>query len=334
MYYSKIKASLLAFFLVLTACDVQKNHNGGLAANTTVLQQNSNTNLASSNDSNKDKEIVDKIKSRYQTKPRRKKISFLEDCRLGVDSNKNWKEVLGCADALESVKTKLQAVSENNNCSRPMSVEDDNPYEVIDSDQINHKIKNSEETNIKFITKKLTTTIENIRKNSNLEYQVKLKIGQEIKYQKAHWVHNFNPAFYPLSTNKYLIELACWTAAYNESNVYLLYDESALPAKISILEFPSFSFTFGENKDEPEKVESINVKTVGGRLFNPKTKELIVFIKGNGNGDFGEYARYSFVNDTPKLEEFRAKFKEDGISYGTDEAMERSPKAWKQFYPN
>lgn len=141
--------------------------------------------------------------------------------------------------------------------------------------------------------------------------------------------------FYPLSSNKYLVELSCWTATYNLSNVYLLYDESKLPAKAQVLEFSSFEFEYpdDDDSDAPKSVKKIVVKTVGGRYFNPKTKELIVFVKARGIGDAGEYARYSFPKGKPKLEEFRAKFKWEGHGYQMDEVMKHPPKTWKRYYP-
>ena len=342
MYYLKIKIVILFCFVLLGSCDVQKkiDTNSTSKENKSELPKNTTINPASLNDSNlddsnKDKEILDEIKSRYRTKPRRKQINFPHDCAFGFISNYelNWKEKTACAIALESIKTYLQTIAKENNCTQPMSAENLGAYEVIDSDKIStYKIKNSKETDITFIEKKLNTVIKNIVANSNLEYPIKLKTGQEINYQKAHYEYNFNPVFHPFSVNKYLVELPCWTAAYNESNVYLLYDESALPAKISVLEFPGLSFTLDKNSGEPTNVENVTDKTVGGRWFNPKTKELIVFVKGRGIGDFGQYARYSFPNGTPKLEEFRAEFKDGGYGYGTDEIMLQGPKKWKQYY--
>lgn len=344
MYYSKAKIVLFFCFLLLNSCDLQRNLNTNLVLsneNKTELPQYSNANSIPSsnlnlNNSNTDKEILEEIKSRYQTKPRRKQINFPFDCAFGYISSddKNWKEKTACAKALESITTDLQTIAKENNCSKPMSAENLNRYEVIDGDKIStYKIKNSTETDIAYIEKKLNTVIKNIATNSNLEYPIKLKAGQVIKYQKAHYEYNFNPVFYSFSINKYLVELPCWTAAYNLSNVYLLYDESELPAKITVLDFPNLSFTFDENKDEPKNIENVNVKTVGGRWFNPKTKELIVFVKGRGIGDFGQYARYSFLKDKPTLKEFKAKFIEGGKGYEIDEILKQSPKNWKQFYP-
>ncbi len=139
--------------------------------------------------------------------------------------------------------------------------------------------------------------------------------------------------FYPLSANKYLAELRCQTGAYNVQNVYLLYDESAIPAKAEVLEFLSLEFISDEDSDVAKSVEKVKVKIIGGRYFNPKTKELVVFVKSRGIGDAGEYAKYSFPNGKPKLEEFRAKFKWSGRGYQVPDVIKSPPKTWKRYYP-
>ena len=112
-----------------------------------------------------------------------------------------------------------------------------------------------------------------------------------------------------------------------------MYDESAIPAKAEILEFPSFEFTYDEDYDVAKSVEKVNVTVLGGRWFNLKTKELIVFVKARGIGDAGRYARYSFPNGKPKLEEFRAKFKWEGRGYQAGDVIKNPPKTWKRYYP-
>jgi hypothetical protein len=139
--------------------------------------------------------------------------------------------------------------------------------------------------------------------------------------------------FYSLSSNKYLVQIYCESGAYNIKNAYLLYDESAIPAKAEVLEFPSFEITHDEDSDIAKTVEKVMVKTIGGVGFNLKTKQLIVFVKTRGIGDSGHYARYSFPNGKPKLEEFRAKFKWAGRGYQTDEILKNPPQTWKRYFP-
>ena len=147
------------------------------------------------------------------------------------------------------------------------------------------------------------------------------------------WLASYGAEFYPLSSNRYLVKILCQAGAYNQSNSYLLYDESALPAKAEVLEFPSFEIAYDEDSDVVKTVDEATVKTVGGVYFNSKTKQLIVFVKAHGIGDAGHYARYSFPNGKPKLEELRAKFKWDGRGYTTDEILQNPPKTWKRYYP-
>jgi hypothetical protein len=275
------------------------------------------------------------LKSSYQKRPRREKILFPDDC---TDSTPAGEEVrylpMACAEALKSAQADLQKVSEEEECSHPISAEDNRSYEVVDDEKIlSYKIKNSDETNISLLTNKLGTVIESFIKNNKLEFPIEFKVGQELKYQKAHYEYDFEPTFYSLSPNKYLVEMRCSTAAYNLSNIYSMYDESELPAKVNILEFPDFTFEYDENSDTPKVIKEITSKTVGGRYFNPQTKELIVFIKARGIGDAGRYARYSFPNGTPKLEEFRAKFKWEGRGYQAGDVIKSPPKTWKRYYP-
>ena len=124
-------------------------------------------------------------------------------------------------------------------------------------------------------------------------------------------------------------------SAYNLSNVYLLYDESAIPAKTRVLEFPDLKFSFDKddkNGEYPASFEKATVKSVPGRIFNSKTKELLTMDKSTGIGYTGNFARYSFPNDNPKLEEYRAKFKEDGNGLG-DDWLKVIEKTWKRYYP-
>ncbi len=152
--------------------------------------------------------------------------------------------------------------------------------------------------------------------------------------QKRFSLADYGATFYPLSPNKYLVEIRCLAGAYNVVNTYVLYDESALPAHAQVVEFPSLKFVVEGETETVKRFEKTTVKTVGAVQFNPLTKRLIVFVKARGIGDAGHYARYRFVNDRPQLEEFRAKFDWNGRGYGTDEILKRPPKTWKRYYPN
>lgn len=137
--------------------------------------------------------------------------------------------------------------------------------------------------------------------------------------------------FYRLSAGKHLVQVRCSAGAYNVANFYLLYDETDAAPQTRILEFPTLEFPARDSNETPRMTAK---KIIGGRSFNPKTKELIVFVKGRGIGDFGEYARYAFARDgTPRLKEFRAQIEENGVAYGTDRVLRRSPKKWRRYYP-
>jgi len=220
-----------------------------------------------------------KLSDSFQTAPRRRKISFPDDCNFYAASSENDRKLEnGCAAAFEKVLPVL-------------------PREDCDYGEF-------------------------LRQNSYTEF---LEYLDDYRSRAVR--------FYPLAPNKYLVEVPCSVAAYNVSNAYLFYDESRLPAKAEVLEFPGFKFTYDEDRDSVEKIENVMTKTVGGRGFNSRTKELIVFEKARGIGDAGRYARYSFSGGKPKLVEFRAKFSWTGRGYSTDEILKRSPLAWKRYFP-
>jgi hypothetical protein len=298
--------------------------NLNVSANSQISNSEENVNTVFTEDNANLSQKIDEIKSPYQTKPRRRVINFPDDCQRSVaEGSKNWKLVSACAEALESIKSKVRKVAENNDCSHPFN-------EVI-----SYLVKKDDVRRIDAIAQKLGTTVDNILENSDITDPNNLQEGQLLQYVEIHYLYEQESTFYSLSANKYLVELRCWNAAYNLSNIYLMYDESELPAKVNILEFPSLDFEYpdDENPDIPKAVKEVSVKAVGGRHFNPKTKELIVFVKSRGMGDAGKYARYSFPNDNPKLEEFRAKFAWTGRGYDTNDIIKNPPKTWKRYYP-
>lgn len=303
------------------------------------------------------------LRSPHQTKSRRTKIKFPDDCTDITGAGEKI-ELLpaACAEALRSARPALKEAADEGECDRPIADDNNHAYPVIDSDKIlSYKIKNSAETDISILTKKLGTVFENLAENNELDYSAEFRIGQELKYQKAHYIYEFEPKFLSLSNNKYLVEIRCWTAAYNLSNIYLLYNEAAIPAKAQVLEFDwvqpeshiydDFSYLKPPSDDYIAKYTKIvKEKTLCGFYFNPKTKLLIAYSKGNGMGAFGQYARYSLKNPSkPKLEEFRAKFYDNVYTYkniynpdhplklppnyGYDDVIKRPPKTWKRYYP-
>ena len=277
-------------------------------------------------------------KSPYQTKPRRKQIKYPNDC----ESKAEYVLETVCRETLENIISELPKEGCSYEAFQPelhRFREEVKGYLGL----LSYTVQETDADGIEAIAKRLGTVPDNIIRNSKLQKPVKLVVGQELKYEKAelreyitNWLEeNSNIEFYPLSANKYLLEVRCWASAYNLSNVYLLYDESAIPAKTKVLEFPDLDFSFDKNDKEdeyPVSFEKIMVKSVPGRIFNPKTKELITLDKKTGIGYAGRYARYSFPNGEPKLEEYRAKFKEDGNGLG-DDWLKTVLTTWKRYYP-
>ena len=116
--------------------------------------------------------------------------------------------------------------------------------------------------------------------------------------------------FYRLSAGKYLVQVRYNPSGYNVANLYLLFDETRILPKARILKFPTLEFSARNPNEKPAKMSE---EIIGGRRFNRQTKDLIVFIKGRGLGDFGESARYAFPNGKPRLKEFRARLEEGGV---------------------
>jgi hypothetical protein len=138
--------------------------------------------------------------------------------------------------------------------------------------------------------------------------------------------------FYLLSPGHFLGEFACSSGAYNVNNIYLYYDESQMPPRANLLEFPSYDLNSGSDLTQP--VNQIMIAEVGGRVFNQQRKELIAFTKFRGMGDCGTFARYQFPQGQAAIKEFRAKTDCDGrfpyAALGKDPA---SPRNWRQIYP-
>ena len=111
--------------------------------------------------------------------------------------------------------------------------------------------------------------------------------------------------FYRLSAGKYLVQVRCSASGYNVVNLYLLFDETQILPKARILKFATLEFSAQNPNEKPAKMSE---EIIGVRRFNRQTKDLIVFIKERGLGDFGESARYAFPNGKLRLKEFRARF--------------------------
>lgn len=331
--YRAIYAVLLIGVFLLGACRA-----AGLPPNVAENAPENTANVSASADKNAESNTA-KIVLPLQTKARRKTIKFPEDCRFSTDqSDPNRQLQIACAEALEDVLPKLPP---DENCDyREIQKDNGRFITVVDNPQmLTYTVQEGDIDDLEKLAKKLGTTKLNIIGNNQFKAG-KLAVGQELKYQKAHleksasgWFENYGIEFYPLSINKYLVKIPCTQGAYNEINAYLMYDESSIPAKTDVLEFPSFEFTHDENSDVAKTIEKTNVKTVGGRFFDPQTKELIVFVKARGIGDAGHYARYSFPNGKPRLSEFRAKFAWTGRGYSTEEILKTPPKTWKRYYP-
>ena len=335
--------------------EAKEDVNDSISQPTNNSEQNAKVAFTQNSDSNSKQDAIKEIKSPYQTRPRRRTINFADDCfRPVVAGSKNWKLILACANAVEAVKPEIVKAAKDGNCDDSFeNLPDNTSYEVVDGNEIlSYTVNREDSKKLDVIAKKLETTTRSLFKNSGLPesdpYQ--LQTGQILKYQKAHYNYEYGIRFLPFSNNKYLVEMRCWTAAYNLDNIYLLYDESSLPAKARVLEFDwvqpdahifdDFDYTDPPSDNYIAKyIKIVKEKTLCGFYFNSKTKTLIAYSKGNGMGKFGQYARYSLKkNGQPILEEFRARFYDDVHNqnypnYDYEDVIKRPPRTWKRYYP-
>lgn len=300
-----------------------------------------------SNQSNQDSSDDEITNSPYQKTPRRKKINFPDDCGTSVViGTEGWLLRKTCGEALNAVLSDLP----DDECDyESIRKAGGKFFMVIDNEKMQtYRLQEDiGSDDLEKLAQELNTTKDNIIINNKFGEGGKLLAGQEIKYQISHleksssaWFDGYEIHFYSLQPNKYLVEIKCSAGVYNQYNNYLLYDESKLPAKTQVLEFPYLILNYSSNlndynekDDVPDSVKKAMVKTIGGRYFNPQTKELIVFDKAHGIGDAGRYARYSLTSGQPKLEEFRARIIWSGRSYQLDDVIKSTTKTWKRYYP-
>ena len=315
---------------------------GKTSVPTQIERDNSNVGNTSNTSKSLQQSYSDLHKLPYQKKARRKQINYPDDCQNLIGTGDEYVLQISCRETLKNLTSTLP----KEGCSyEPFQPELHRFREEIKGDLgiLSYTVQETDTDGIEALAERLGTVPDNIIRNSKLQKPIKLTAGQELKYEKAelqeyvtNWLEeNSHIKFYPLSPNKYLLEIRCWAGAYNLSNVYLLYDESAIPAKTKVLEFPDFNFSFNEDDKEneyPVSVKKTMVKSVSGVEFNSKTKELIALDRKTGIGYAGHYARYSFPNGKPKLEEYRAKFKEDGNGLG-DDWQRDVKKNWKRYFP-
>lgn len=134
--------------------------------------------------------------------------------------------------------------------------------------------------------------------------------------------------FHPLAPGRFLVAVPCSSGAYNERQVYLLYDEAAPPARAHVLSFVVFDDVSGAS---PRRKTA---QAVFGRSFDPETGELVTLVKYRGLGDCGEFARYRFPGGKPELREARAKVECDGERiFHVEGAPTASPQGWRRLFP-
>jgi hypothetical protein len=126
--------------------------------------------------------------------------------------------------------------------------------------------------------------------------------------------------FWPIGAKQYLVEVQCFLAAYQPSNMYAWYDEVTEPPLSKFLAFTVYS-----SEDGKKIVQEQVTELAGLSEFNAEQKELWITTKSRGLGDCGSFAKYGIQNAAAILKEFRAKFECDG--------KWQEPKTYERLFP-
>ena len=167
------------------------------------------------------------------------------------------------------------------------------------------------------------------RKKTNLNQKDRQAWRKILKWSQecddAYGDHGEDAAglrFYQLAARKYLVEVECEVAAYQSDMLYLLYDESASPARSKLLTFKIYT---GETEQSMKQIETGSL--LGESAFDDQRKTLTVFYRLSRLGACGTVATYSFPRDEPVLTDFRVKFTCDGEG-------EEDKSRWKRIEPS
>ena len=126
--------------------------------------------------------------------------------------------------------------------------------------------------------------------------------------------------FWPIGPKQHLVEVQCFLAAYQPTNMYAWYDEGTEPPAAKFLAFTVYT------SDDGKKIVQEQVMELPGLSeFNADLKELSITTKSRGLGDCGSFAKYGIQNGTATLKEFRAKFDCDG--------KWQEPKTYERLFP-
>jgi hypothetical protein len=107
--------------------------------------------------------------------------------------------------------------------------------------------------------------------------------------------------FWQLEPKKYLVEVKCQAGAYNDLQLYLLYDETTAPPTSRLLRF--------ERYDPGAKiiVEDLETTLSGYAEFHPQRRELTVWTQAQDWGECHTWSKYRITEDKGVLLEIRAQ---------------------------
>lgn len=122
-----------------------------------------------------------------------------------------------------------------------------------------------------------------------------------------------------LVKGKYLISVVCWTAAYNQGEVFLLVN-SKNTAQVSLLSFDVW---------DGIKKKIVKEYSLTAPSYNSKTKTIDSYHKGRGLGDCGASGLWKWNGSNFKLQKYWDKEDCDGKDFLQNE---KAMKKW-QVYP-
>jgi hypothetical protein len=128
--------------------------------------------------------------------------------------------------------------------------------------------------------------------------------------------------FYKLHPKQYIVEVTCYSGAYQPGMIFIYYDETKRNFPVSrLLKLKKYEV------DEKGRVASYYTSKIDGfSEFNEKKKALEIFSKSRGPGDCGSLVVYGFTNGRAFVKEARAQ-----PCYEDDRDRSIDPHAWKKI---
>jgi hypothetical protein len=122
--------------------------------------------------------------------------------------------------------------------------------------------------------------------------------------------------FWQLEPKKYLVEVKCRVEPYNDLQLYLFYDETTAPPTSRLLQFERYDPGAKIVVAEPEPELS------GYPEFHPQTRELTLWTRPPGLGEWDTWTKYRITEDKGVFLEVRANPPD---AHGKDKGIPQDP---------